>query len=584
MNKSSYQRIIYVILIFLYFFSSAHSQLKWHNPLKVNYPVVQNYGFERSDEYLYGRLPCKAKKIVSTSVWNLACQSAGLAIHFYTNSPQICVRYMVSDPLSFPHMPLTGVTGVDLYCIDNDGKWYYCFGGYSLKDTVIYSYSRFPQNKYHDKGYEFRLYLPLYNRVKWMEIGVLDTYDLTFIPASDEKPIVLYGTSITQGACASRSAMAWSTILQRTLDYPLVNLGFSGKGTMDKELIGLIGNINARLYILDCLPNLYDLSRNDLIDRLVSCVKKLREKSSVPILMLEHAGSSNMEMDTLQYSYVANVNAGSREAYEQLSAEGIPEIYYLSREELNLSMDSWVDLVHPNDFGMSQYANVVEMKVRDILNIPSSTSSTTCPVTQRRCVDYGWLDRHLKIVDLVCKKKPKAIILGNSITHYWGGDPSCDIKNGSECWEKEMNPRGYLNLGCAWDRIENLLWRVYHGELEGYEAEKIVVMIGINNVGLDSEEDIVKGIKFLLSEIRVRQPKADIKVVGLLPCRNQEHQVKSINKQLKRIAERDAYFYSDPGRLLLLDNGCIDECLFTDGTHLNEKGYNRIVKELISFE
>ena len=323
---------------------------------------------------------------------------------------------------------------------------------------------------------------------------------------------------------------------------------------------------------------------DDLIDRLVSCVKKLREKSSVPILMLEHAGSSNMEMDTLQYSYVANVNAGSREAYEQLSAEGIPEIYYLSREELNLSMDSWVDLVHPNDFGMSQYANVVEMKVRDILNIPSSTSSTTCPVTQRRCVDYEWLDRHLKIVDLVCKKKPKAIILGNSITHYWGGDPSCDIKNGSECWEKEMNPRGYLNLGCAWDRIENLLWRVYHGELEGYEAEKIVVMIGINNVGLDSEEDIVKGIKFLLSEIRVRQPKADIKVVGLLPCRNQEHQVKSINKQLKRIAERDAYFYSDPGRLLLLDNGCIDECLFTDGTHLNEKGYNRIVKELISFE
>ena len=114
-----------------------------------------------------------------------------------------------------------------------------------------------------------------------------------------------------------------------------------------------------------------------------------------------------MEMDTLQYSYVANVNAGSREAYEQLSAEGIPEIYYLSREELNLSMDSWVDLVHPNDFGMSQYANVVEMKVRDILNIPSSTSSTTCPVTQRRCVDYEWLDRHLKIVDLVCKKETK---------------------------------------------------------------------------------------------------------------------------------------------------------------------------------
>ncbi|MFQ8805637.1 MAG: SGNH/GDSL hydrolase family protein [Alistipes indistinctus] len=59
-----------------------------------------------------------------------------------------------------------------------------------------------------------------------------------------------------QGACASRPGMAWSTILSRKLDYPLLNFGFSGNGTMDSVVLDELGKIDARMYIVDCLPNL----------------------------------------------------------------------------------------------------------------------------------------------------------------------------------------------------------------------------------------------------------------------------------------------------------------------------------------
>ncbi len=89
-----------------------------------------------------------------------------------------------------------------------------------------------------------------------MEIGTPEDSELTFIPQSPEKPVVLYGTSIAQGACSSRPAMAWANILQRSLGYPLINLGFSGNGKLEKEVLNYIIEQDARIYILDCLPNL----------------------------------------------------------------------------------------------------------------------------------------------------------------------------------------------------------------------------------------------------------------------------------------------------------------------------------------
>ncbi len=513
--------LLFCCLLFL----PAAAQWKWHNPMEAGFPVIQNQGFTKEIGNSYTRLPERAKGVVSEPVWNLSRHSAGLAIHFYSNAPQIKVRYTVTGSLNMPHMPSTGVSGVDLYSINSDGEWHFCFGNYSFKDTITYTYNNIGKDRYHKQGFEYRLYLPLYNGVKWLEIGIPEDAKLEFIPVSPEKPIVLYGTSIAQGACASRPAMAWGTILQRSLDYPLINLGFSGNGKLAKEVLQFIGETDA-----------------------------------------------------------TQVNRASRKAYEQIQSEGIKDVYYLSREDLNIPSDGWVDYVHPSDFGMKQQAVVVERKVREILHIPLGSLTTTIPVTQRREPHmYEWLSRHRAFLEQVRNHPPKAVILGNSITHYWGGEPEHRNKNGRETWEKVMRPAGFQNLGCGWDRIENVLWRIYHGELDGYKAGKVVLMIGTNNCGLNNDKEIVEGLRFLLSAIRQRQPEASVKVIGILPRRNQEQWVRNINFDIKEMVETEGYEFANPGTALLLQDGKINESLFIgDGLHPNDKGYELIAGEIAS--
>jgi lysophospholipase L1-like esterase len=106
-------------------------------------------------------------------------------------------------------------------------------------------------------------------------------------------------------------------------------------------------------------------------------------------------------------------------------------------------------------------------------------------------------------------------------------------------------------------------------------------MIGTNNLGSAPDEEIVEGLEFLLEQIKIRQPEAKIKVVGLLPRRNKEADVKAINRQISKMASLNNYSYLDVGNRLLTKNGKIDESLFLDGLHPNEKGYSLIVNEII---
>jgi GDSL-like Lipase/Acylhydrolase family len=112
----------------------------------------------------------------------------------------------------------------------------------------------------------------LYNSVQWMEIGIQEGTLFNPLPTRKEKPIVVYGTSIAQGGCASRPGMAWPAILGRKLDRPLINLGFSGNGRLEKEVIDLMIEIDAKLFVLDCLPNLdaSDVTKSNSLDRKTS--------------------------------------------------------------------------------------------------------------------------------------------------------------------------------------------------------------------------------------------------------------------------------------------------------------------------
>ena len=143
-----------------------------------------------------------------------------------------------------------------------------------------------------------------------------------------------------------------------------------------------------------------------------------------------------------------------------------------------------------------------------------------------------------------------------------------------------MESEGFFNLGYGWDRIANVLWRVYHGELDNYNADEIILMIGTNNIHLNSDKEIVEGLELLLKQIEVRQPDAELKVIGVLPRRSLETMVESLNKQISIMSVTNVWQYIDVGNKLI-KNGTIDESLFTDGLHPNDKGYSLIAPLLV---
>lgn len=570
----------FILIISILFAVSLTAQTKWYDPMKENVNVIQNQGWTNEIGKTYQRLPGRAEKIARKPVWDLSGNSAGLAIHFYSNAEKIEIRYGVTGSHAMNHMPATGKSGVDLYAIDSDGKWRMATDRFNFGDTITYTFNNLSQSRYHKHGFEYRLFLPLYNSVKWMEIGVPDSAEFKFIPTLKEKPIVVYGTSIAQGGCASRPGMAWTNILSRKLDYPVINLAFSGNGPLEKELVDLIDEIDASLYIFDCLPNMGTLSSEEVVNRTVYGVKKLREKHKAPILIVDHIGYRNDETNKSTKEAADRMNTASRQAFDSLVQSGIKNIYHLHKDSINFPDDGCVDNIHPNDLGMQVYADAYEKKIREILSMPIGKLTATKPVTQRRePYIYEWKERHANILQSIQSQYPKKVIIGNSITHYWGGEPGRE--NGSQSWKKQMLPAGFFNLGYGWDRIENVLWRVYHGELDGYQADEVVMMIGTNNLGLNPDEEIVEGLQFLLKQINIRQPKAKIKVVGLLPRRDKETEVKNINGQISKMAALNNYTFLDVGYRLLSKSGKIDESLFLDGLHPNEKGYSLIVDDII---
>lgn len=555
----------------------TNTSYKWWNPAQNTFHAIEGQAWPKQVAHPYDRLPASAEKAVRKPVWDLSRQAAGLMIRFRSNSTDIRVRYTVGGTLGFPHMPSTGVSGVDLYAVSKDGAWEWAGGKYSFGDTVEYHF----QNLKNDYVREYRLYLPLYNDVKWMEIGVPDNQDMTPLPVRDDKPIVVYGTSIAQGACASRPGMAWTAIMGRSLDRPIINLAFSGNGRLEKPLIDLIATLDAKIFVLDCFPNLGGFPADTVRERLKYAVKKLqKEKPEIPILIVEDANANTESLDADRQARSAKVNEVARSTFAEMKAQGIQHIYYLSAKEIGFGNESTVEGTHPNDVGMEQYAAAYAKCIRKILEEPEGKYSTMQPCIQYRDGSYDWDLRHREILKLNRENPPSVVFLGNSITHFWGGLPEASIRRGEDSWKKYLDPAGVRNFGYGWDRVENVLWRVYHGELDGYKAKQVMIMIGTNNIGFNTDKEIIAGLRLLIHGIKLRQPSADILLLGIYPRRGQEPRVTGLNEQIVQLTGDENINYANPGIHLLNTSGKIEETLFTDGLHPNAKGYDLLGKAL----
>ena len=555
------------------------AQMQWRNPLAESFHTVHGQAWQDDLKGTYWRLPEKAKAIVRTPLWDLSRSSAGLSIVFRSNAPEIKVRYHVTGSFAMAHMPATGKSGVDLYATDANGKQRWCAARYSFGDTITYTYSNLSYADDAGHGYEYQLLLPPYNEVTWLEIGVPQDAKFTFLPVSNEKPLVIYGTSIAQGACASRPGMAWGSILEREMQHPVVNLGFSGNGQLEPEFFDLLTEIDAKLYIIDCLPNMTNDRTDWIYGRTLNGVKKLREKSKAPILLVEHSGYTNDLTSSQTEKSYRKCNEELQRAYQSLLAEGIEELYYLTHAEIGLTMDAMVEGVHPSDLGMRQYADAYIRKIKEILHEDCETRTVFHPCTQQRD-PYNWKERHEQVLKLNKEKVPEIVLIGNSITHFWAGEPNAHIVRGEDSWKKLFKGKEVRNLGFGYDRIENALWRIYHGELDGYQAKKVILLMGTNNLDKNSDDEIIDGICELVRAVRHRQPFAIIYVAGILPRHDKEERIANLNETLQQHLKKNKATYIDLSVELTQPNGKIIPSLFSDGLHPNKEGYQQIAKTL----
>ncbi len=296
----------------------------------------------------YSRLPARAEELVTPLVWRLSHNTAGVSVRFVTDSPAVHANW--SGGGAMPHMPATGMSGLDLYRRGDDGKWVFVANGRPLEGDTTRTMT---ENRPAEMT-EYRVYLPLYHNVDYLRIGVDEGARIEPAPVDTRKPVVHYGTSIVQGGCASRPGMAHTSILARWLDWPTVNLGFSGSAKMEPEIADFLGEIDAEMYVLDAFPNMTD----ELIDeRFVPFIERLREhRPGVPLILVGHIKRRASD-------------AHFEKALAILKEKGIGNYRVVDGATLLRGPEEGtVDGIHPTDLGFLQMAEAMEPALRATLD------------------------------------------------------------------------------------------------------------------------------------------------------------------------------------------------------------------------
>jgi hypothetical protein len=334
--------------------------MEWHDVTK--WGVEGRAWPEMERQRWFDRFPSAAEGKVTPTVWSLSRDSAGMMVRFQTDATSISAKYVLrTDRLAMPHMPATGVSGVDLYARDSEGKWRWVNVTKPAAKEVNQSFG----SGFTPGLREYAAYLPLYNGVESLEIGVPPGAKFEGL-APRVKPIVFYGTSITHGACASRPGMVHTALIGRHLEMPVVNLGFSGNGKMDAAVGEFLAKIDAAAYVIDCLPN---MGPADVRQKCGPLVKQLRAAHpETPIVLVEDRRNTNSWITPARYEFHTQNHAALRESYDALKKEGVARLYYIPGDALlGDDAEGATDGSHPNDLGFMRQAAVFEPILREAL-------------------------------------------------------------------------------------------------------------------------------------------------------------------------------------------------------------------------
>lgn len=339
------------------------------NPITDSRFKVEGLGFfEKEKDYFRLLKDCKDK--VTDAVYWLSSHPSGGQIHFHTNSSKIKVKVKNKGDYQMCHMAATGQQGVDLYYRLNQQKNYKFFKCATFASpTTQFESDVFFSDKKMEK--DIIINLPLYEGLEELLIGIEKDATLKLSKSHKNKgKIVVYGTSLTQGGCASRPGMSFTNILSRRLDTEFINLGFSGSGLGENIIAQLINQIDdIKMLILD-----YDANggaTGDLKNNMEDFIDTFRSKyPTLPILIMSKPKFSSylfMEKEVERRKFYVDFQ---KNVALKRKEKGDHNIYFLDGNILYGKKD-WdeclVDGIHATDLGFYRIANVLEKELKKIL-------------------------------------------------------------------------------------------------------------------------------------------------------------------------------------------------------------------------
>ena len=302
------------------------------------------------DNGKYRRMPENVAKTVNEGVYGLHTNTAGGRVRFKTDSRYVAINTKMFSIGKMPHFALTGSSGFDLYVCEETPNYVSTFTPpFNIQDgyeSIIYFSS--------SKMREITINFPLYSGVCELYIGVDDKSTISSPkPYKFQKPIVYYGSSITQGGCASRPGNSYESIISRRLNADFVNLGFSGNAKGEKEIADYIKNLEMSAFVYDYDYNAPTTEHlKETHENMFEIIRKANPELPVVILSRPKFTLNDEENERLEII---------RATYQNAMGSGDKNVYLIDGKTLmNLAGDDGtVDGCHPNDLGFMSMAKAV---------------------------------------------------------------------------------------------------------------------------------------------------------------------------------------------------------------------------------
>lgn len=250
-----------------------------------------------------------------------------------------------------------------------------------------------------------------------------------------------------------------------------------------------------------------------------------------------------------------------------------------------IPLDVMPDLLHPFAFGYRKWAMAMEptlagMMGRKPKTTADPTNSAVVPVTQNRDYrNYDWMTRFDATKAYAKTHTCRLAFVGDSINHFFGGPPlDRGLTAPGEVWQKFYGNRDAVDLGFGWDRTENVLWRLEQGELDDMPLKAVSLMIGTNNLFMNSPEQIRDGVKAILDKIQTQKPRAKILLLAIFPRGEKPDdpgrlEAIKVNRLLAPLGRRRNVTFMDIGANFLMPDGTISRDMMGDFLHPTAKGY-----------